>query len=386
MKLKSSIYIVAAVAGVCLCTACDNNHEPVTEGEKTLVFRPAVAQMDQQLFTRATNSFFNDGDQISVEVIPDKPASAAGNVYTYTFNPSRIFTGNYRFKQDNSYIVSLRALWPSQSERNSGIITDQRKIEDYQKADRLKAEAHSYNILSTAEPVPLSFTHEQSRLTFRIEGQNANGLYIKELLIELEADLGEGMTQAAFWAYCKENGNAELILPAGVKIKPEESGRYTIGLATVGSKDTSVNDYQGVVYIPGDTDLTLTESTDYVVSLTPQGYDLFAYIGISSFTQSEGHTGIPVQMPKLLSEGVYTIENSLQLVTLSLLLKGGYIQGEDAEIWKNYQYSLAAGLYITEYGKRYYKPIAAGLKSTLFVNGELTVKDTAGADFELFEK
>jgi len=386
MKIKSLIYIVIAITGISLFTACQNDNNPAIEAkEKTLVFYPTVGNRSEDILTRSTNSFFNVGDRISVELTTNQ-GTLPQNPYTYTYNSSDIFTGNFRFKLDNTYVTSLKALWPSQDVRDQGIITDQRKFSDYQMADRLKAEANTLNILPTAEPVPLSFTHEQSRLTFHIAGQNANGIYIKELIVELEADLGSGKTKTAFWAYCKADGSAELILPAGVEINPGTTDRYMIGLATIGSQGTTAKDYRGGIYIPGNTNITLQESTDYLVTLTPQGYDLTANIYINGFNQSEGYVGIPIQMPKKIAENIYSIESSLQLVTLSQLLKGGYIKGENATTWQGYQYTIANGLQITDNAKLYYQPISTSLKSTLFTGGVTTIKDTHGTDFNLFEE
>lgn len=125
-----------------------------------------------------------------------------------------IFLVIFRFNLDNTSIGKLEALWPSKDVRDEGLITDQRELKDYQKADRLKAQASTINIMPTAEPIPLAFKHEQSRLTFRLAGQNANGLVIKDLILELTYN----SDKLSFWAYCKADGTAELILPENVQI------------------------------------------------------------------------------------------------------------------------------------------------------------------------
>lgn len=387
MRIQLFIYTVAALAISFLSGCQDENDAIATEGEYALSFSPTVEDMAQQTLTRSgASSFFNNGDVITVKIKNSRVTAEESFPYTYS-SANNEFTGGFRFKLDNTYVTELVALWPVEAERTE-IITDQRDIEDYQKADRLKAEGSTENIMPTAEPVPLAFKHEQSRLTFRLAGQNANGLTIKDLILELQADVdNDGMNEeTAFWAYCKADGTAELILPEGVQIGPNisDDGRMMVGLVTIASNTSGVPDYQGVIYIPNKTNIKTVASTDYLVTLTPEGYDLTASISINSFSQSEGYVGIPIQMPTEVSVGNYSIDNTLQLVTLSLLLKGGYIKGQDAATWKSYRYTLDSGVTMTDNGELYYKKIDASLKGILF-NGTTTVKDAKGNDFELFE-
>ena len=363
MKINSILYTLATLAAFSLLSGCQSDTEnPAETGETTLSFSPTVEGMSQEGVTRAAGAFFNAGDQITVKSLTSRPgATEATNAYTY--NTSGIFTGSIRFRLDNTYIKHITALWPTEAVRAQSIITDQRALEDYRKADRLKAEANTDNIMPTAEPIPLNFKHEQSRLTFRLAGQNANGLIIKELIVELKANVnGRGPEAAAFWAYCKDNGNAELILPPGVELKGVTEP-LMIGLVTVGSKGNSNKDYRGGIYIPATTDITLEASTDYLVTLTPQGYNMSAHITIETFFPGEGYIGIPIQMPEKVSEGNYKINTVTQLVTLSRLLAGGYIKGEDAAIWKSYQYVIDDNLAMSANGKLYFLPIDAALKA-----------------------
>lgn len=90
-------------------------------------------------------------------------------------------------------------------------------------------------------------------------------------------------------------------------------------------------------------------------------------------------------MPKYNSAtGKYEIVNTLQLVTLSLLLKGGYIKNQDPNTWKSYQYFLDGAVVMTDNAKQYYKPMDLALKGILF-DGVTTIKDAQNNDFNLFE-
>ncbi|TWV10452.1 fimbrillin family protein [Bacteroidaceae bacterium HV4-6-C5C] len=382
MRIRYIIYTIVLLGLTFSFIGCQSENDSNMDGkEQTLSLSPTVQDMISQALTRSLNSFFYDGDQIDVNIITSRSATIQSFTYTYGA-ATNIFSGDFRFNLDNTSISKLEALWPSKDVRDEGLITDQRELKNYQKADRLKAEASTINIMPTAEPIPLAFKHEQSRLTFCLAGQNANGLIIKDLILELTYN----SNKTAFWAYCKTDGTAELILPESVQIGPAlaDGGRMMVGLVTVAGA-TANSTYRGVIYIPNKTNIQTIASTDYLVTLTPEGYNLTASITIRGFSQDEGYVGIPIQMPKYNSAtGKYEITSTLQLVTLSLLLKGGYIKDQDASVWRSYQYSLDSAVTMTDNGKQYYKPIDVALKG-IFFDGVTAIKDAQNNDFNLFE-
>lgn len=392
MRLSSLTYTTMVAAGVFVLAACQNNNDTqVTDNEVLLSFVPTVEDMGTKVITRTSgdDDFFADNDKITVTVNDNR----GGTSDDYIFNRnSGIFTGNVRFKLDNTYFPEIKALWPTETERSKGIITDQRKPEDFKKADRLKAQASTDNIMPTAASIPLRFTHEQSKITFRLAGQNANGLDIKELILELQADLNYNGTgtpnpvATAFWAYCESaDGNAELILPPGIILQPKVASEpYNIGLVTIKSTNPNINDYRGSIYLDSSTNLTLEANKDYVVTLTPSGANWYAVISISEFGQNEGYVGIPVQLPELVSTGNYNINTVTQLITVSYLLQGTTINLPEATgiTWGSCNYTIDDGLKMTANGKLYYKPIASSLKGQF--NKEI-IKDETDADFNLFQ-
>ena len=382
MRIRYIIYSIVLLGLTFSFIGCQSEDNSNIDGkEHILSLSPTVQDMAEQALTRSLNSFFYDGDQIDVNITTSRSATIQSFSYTYGA-ATNIFSGDFRFNLDNTSISKLEALWPSKDVRDEGLITDQRELKDYQKADRLKAQASTINIMPTAEPIPLAFKHEQSRLTFRLAGQNANGLVIKDLILELTYN----SDKLAFWAYCKADGTAELILPENVQIRSAlaDGGRMMVGLVTVAGA-TANSTYRGAIYIPNSTNIQTVASTDYLVTLTPEGYNLTASITIRGFSQDEGHVGIPIQMPKYNSAtGKYEIVNTLQLVTLSLLLKGGYIKDQDPSVWRSYQYSLDSAVTMTDNGKQYYKPIDVALKG-IFYDGVTAIKDAQNNDFNLFE-
>ena len=338
MKIRTIIYALLALGVLAALGSCNNDvSDPVITEEVQLKLLPSIEKMGEaEIRTRSTSaSFFDVGDQITVKVTTSRTSGNTSS-HSYSYDANGVFNGDFYFRPDMTYITKLEALWPAEGQPGRmDLITDQRKYIDYKQANRLKAEANTENIMPTAAPVPLLFTHEQSRVTFRLAGQNANSLIIKELLLELDDTREGGFGKKGFWAYCgdgteglEENGqgaiNPRLILPAGTQFGPgtTDGGRMRVGLVTVGEAGLDDNDYRGLIYIPNSTDITLKENTDYLVTLTPEGYDLYATITIGGFSQSEGHVGVPYQLPVENSEGVYEISTVAQLITISWLLSG----------------------------------------------------------------
>lgn len=306
MRKNNLLYCLMATAlsGVALTACQSDDNAPDFAGETELSFVPTVTEMgSQQNLTRVadTKKFFKEGDKITVEITTSR-TDAKPDSCTYTLNKDGIFTGDFRFSLDNTYIQKLTAKWPTEAIRQKeGIKLDQREWEDYQKADRLTTPNSAVlNLMPTAEPVPLIFEHEQSRFTFRMAGQNANGLNIEALILELQHDLDGNGTKdpCAFWAYCNKTETASLILVPGIELKGGSDkggytivkGRYMIGMATVGNATTQ---YRGGIWLDEKVALTLKPNTDYLVTLTPEGYNLVANITLGGFGQNEGYIGIP---------------------------------------------------------------------------------------------
>ncbi len=384
MKIKSIIYALMALGVAVSATSCRNDgNDPVTPAEgQELVLLPSIGKMQEEVITLrsgGSNSFFEDGDKITVKITTSREAKSS---HEYTYGGST-FTGGFKFTPDNTYIKELEALWPAEdSEGRTQVITDQRKYVDYKQANRLKAVGSTKNIMPTAAPVPLVFQHEQSRITFRLAGQNANGLIIKSLLLELDTKL-PGLGKKGFWAYCGDESegkeevgkgalNAQMILPEGIHLGPVPTGtegRMKIGLVTVGEANTTNKDYRGIMYVPNSTNITLEANHDYVVTLTPEGYDLNAVVYIAGFPQAEGYVGVPYQLPGKVGDNQYEIKTLAQLVTISWLLSGETLSAEwdTATDWENSTFAIVNPISVSdkikEKGDKYLK--ASVLKTNI---------------------
>jgi len=350
--MKNYIYIITAVCTV-LFSGCQTEEKSLDDpGEKELTFSPVV--QDMSVATRALgDEFFPVGGEIDVEITSNNP-KAGNRSYVYTYGSDRIFRGNpgFRFSLDDHYITELSAIWPTQDIRDQGVKTDQRELVNYKAADWMTTslDASLEGIVPTSTPVPLNFKRENVLLEFELVGQNTKGLDIQSLLIELQSP---DKQPTAFWAYCENpNGHAQLILDPGTAIFSSEN--YLIGRITV-----SNNDNYTIIF--PQTDLTFEAGMRYLVTLTPRGYYMNAYVMIEGWNTGEGGIGIPFQQPTPITGGTFAINNAVQLITMSYLIRN-YDDGSSYK-WSSQTYNLAGDLGMTDEYADMYVPIPENLFS-----------------------
>lgn len=336
--MKTNIYIMSALAVTLTFTSCMEDEDLSKDTPKgELTFSPVVKD-HTTVSTRAIgDEFFTTGGQIDVNITSTNP-SVGQQQLTYTYGADRIFRGNpgFHFTLSDDYLTEITALWPTAAERQDGFTTDQRELENYKTADWMTA-SHSISqegVMPTDAPVPLTFVRENVMLDFELVGQNTKGLDIESLLIELQT-AGQS---TAYWAYCgNPNGHAQLILQAGTAIFAPEN--YLIGRITV-----SNNDNYTIIF--PQTDLVLEGGKRYLVTLTPQGYYMNAYVVIGGWNEIEDEgLGIPFQKPTPDINGAFTIENPVQLITMSYLIRH-YDDGSTFD-WKSRTYHVSPSLVMT---------------------------------------
>lgn len=336
-----------------ILTGCQNEDETgVDNGRHELTFTPVTGN-ENGVETRAIgDDFFTQGGEIDVTITSSDPLLVVSNPYRYVYGSDRIFRGSpgFHFPLNDSYIVELKASWPAAANRPAQFVTDQRDLANYKLADWMTA-THSVDlggIMPTSVPVPLTFVRENIMLDFELVGQNTKGLDIQSLLIELQ----NNSVSTAYWAYCgNPNGHAELILPSGTSIFAPEN--YLIGRITV-----SNNDNYTIIF--PQTDLVFEAGKRYLITLTPQGYYMSAYVTIGGFNdvQDEG-LGIPFQQPVPNPDGTFTIENPVQLITMSYLIR--HYNNPASFNWISRTYNIASGFQMTaEYADQYI-PVPTGI-------------------------
>lgn len=346
--MKYYKYISAVIVlSACMLAACQQDGLVPENGDKTLAFSAQVEGMSQGKLTKSKgNTFFQNNDKIDVKITSSNPGSAE-KLYEYTYNADGIFKGSYRFPLDDSYIQTLTALWPKQTVRDNGFKTDQRELADYLQADWLTATAElaANGIMPTDVPVPLSFKHENARLEFELVGQNANGLNITSLILELLID-GKA---TACWAHLnEENGHAEMILPKGIALGDKDK-EYMIGRVEA----AGTTQYTGTILFPKGI-VTLAGGTSYLLTLTPRGDNLIISINFGGWGQDEEGIGVPFQQPTKSADGnFYEIKTPAQLMALSYLIRNYAYNGRYGDTtfnpieWKDQTYKVMNDLDMT---------------------------------------
>lgn len=309
--MKYAIHIAILCCSLVL-SSCKNNTPTGSSGGE-LRLSAAIDDMTQYEGTKAIgDEFFPEGGQIDVSIQTNNGGTPAN--YVYTYGADRIFRGSpaFRFTLDDNYITQLTATWPNSAVRAAGFVPDQRELADFKLADWMVSTSTASGIMPTDAPVPLTFERQNSMLVFEMVGQNTAGINITDLILELQVN---GVPTACR-AYCGDpSGKARLILPAGTELLSPDN--YLIG---------RMSDDSGKAYtlIFPQTSLTLVKGTFYLVTLSPQGYNMSIYAYIGDFNDGEGGIGIPFEQPEPDADGTFTIRNFRQLVTMSYLVRHYY--------------------------------------------------------------
>jgi len=191
-------------------------------------------------------------------------------------------------------------------------------------------------------------------------------LDIQSLVLELH----NNNQPVAYWAYCDNpNGHAQLILEAGTTIFSPEN--YLIGRVQV-----QQNEY--TIIFP-QTDLVLQAGYRYLITLTPQGFFMNAYISLGGWDQGEDGIGIPFQQPTPDMNGNFMIETPQQLITMSYLMRH-YVDGATFD-WLNRTYILSPDLVMTTEFANLYKPVPRALFAGQILQNDVPVETiTYGTD------
>lgn len=381
--MKRYIHIALSVLTFFSLYACQSDDDALSKNKGELTLAPTVEQMKGVGSRAIGDDFFETGSEIEINLttINSAGAEVVNSPYIYAYGADRIFRGNpgYLFTLDDSYIKTLTARWPTSDARFGGIKTDQRLLADYKASDWMSGGLTSgaeSGIVATDAPVPLVFTRENVLLDFELVGQNTTGLNIESLLIELQTS----DNSLAYWAYCDNpNGHAELILPAGSRILSDDN--YLIGRIRVSGQ---TSDY--TIIFP-QTDLTLEAGHRYLITLTPQGYFMNAYVYIYGFAEAEEGIGIPFQQPTPNADGNFLINTPNQLITLSYLMR--HYNDGTTFVWSTRTYIISDTLIMTAEDVDKYLPIPQSLFTGLMQNlaGEMVteVPTADGNTLQLFD-
>lgn len=136
-------------------------------------------------------------------------------------------------------------------------------------------------------------------------------------------------------------------------------------LLSIGRITVSNNDNYTIIF--QETDVELEAGKRYLVTLTPQGYYMNAYVMIGGWNTGEEGIGIPFQQPTPIEGGAFAINNPQQLITMSYLIRN-YNDGSSFN-WSASTYNLSGDLGMTaEYADQYI-PIPETLFSGSILQG-----------------
>ncbi|MCD8184923.1 MAG: fimbrillin family protein [Rikenellaceae bacterium] len=376
--MKRKTYLIASALMISSWISC-HTEDPSSDTARELTLFPVVEQRNGTRLT--SDKFFATGSQIEVNLTQmASDGTTTDLTYTYKYTADRIFEGvpGYVFPLDDSYISTLEAKWPRTVDRADGLKTDQRGLEDYLAADWISGglSASQVNgIMPTDTPVPLVFSRENVLLDFELVGQNTTGLDIESLLIELQSTSGS----EAYWAYCgNSNGHAELIVAPGSGILSEEN--YLIGRIRLAGQSI---DY--TIIFP-QTDITFQKGYRYLITLTPQGYFMMAYVYIGGFQEAEEGIGIPFQQPSE-EDSSFRIDTAAQLITMSYLMR--HYNDGTTWVWTEQDYVISDSLMLTAEQAASYIPVPASLFSGTITNEQdvsvTTVNVAGGSSLQIFD-
>lgn len=291
--MKAYNFFAITLLSVLAFVGCNRDESGPLSEKNELALLPTTKDLD---VTRSSStSFFANGDQVKLAVTDN----GGNSNYVYSYN-NGVFSGinssnTYYFFMDDQVVHSISVSWPTN--RPSTAITDQRLDANFKMSDYMTATLQ--NVLATKEYVPVEFVHENAKVVFVVTGQNANGLAIQSLVVDVN--------NTGYWAHIDPvTGHGEIIIPPGnVTINANEiAGRIAIGGVT------------GSVVFQVSRTYTLVANTSYVVTLSPRGDNVFASVSIGGWYQNENGIGVPL----IQQNGYYLINSEAQLYAIAQLI------------------------------------------------------------------
>lgn len=156
--------LVAAFAGLFAFAACQKEPAVTPTGDNTINLSASVYG-----FTKATDTAFEEGDKIGVNVYAGKELWLENALYTYSSTGLTSETPNAWY-DDEELQATLTAYYPYEAAFNGTfcVNSDQSDIDGYKASDLLVATAKS---LPTEEAINLPFKHALSKVVINVDNQ-----------------------------------------------------------------------------------------------------------------------------------------------------------------------------------------------------------------------
>lgn len=167
--LKSILAGILVIAGAISCNK-ENPEQPVIPSEDNLQIKFSTSLYN---FTKATDTAFENNDQISVYIFKNNEAFLKNGVFTFN-NGSLTSSEAYEWYEESDVEASISAFYPAiQTHTTENLVQfavneNQSTAEQYTKSDLMFAQTTSK---PTADAVNLPFKHALSKIVVTIDNQ-----------------------------------------------------------------------------------------------------------------------------------------------------------------------------------------------------------------------
>lgn len=208
------IYTFLAIAAISLAS-CDSANTDIDTGDEIVAAR-IYATIEQNVSSRATNSSWDNNDEIGITMIGPNTTRYSNKKYTYTTeNGNGEFTGTTMYFENKTDAVTITAYYPFRGDEN--VLPGEIKVStttNYQTAkEQLKFDflyAKEENVTGADPTVNLKFSHKMSKLTLTFTNGN-DGTDVSLITSYMIEGLAHNGTFNPMTGECKPDSSPEVL-------------------------------------------------------------------------------------------------------------------------------------------------------------------------------
>ena len=297
MKLRT--VFAAALAALAMATACKKEDPAPSNGDQDRLIKVRASVYN---FVKATDTAFEEGDEIGVNIFKEDEAYLYNAKFTYTLGALTPDTPHKWYKEDVEAVIT--AVYPHNDVVNEYAATesftvnsDQTEFVKYQASDLLLAKTSSK---PTENAVTLPFKHALSKISVTLDSkleEEVENVWFTDLYgtvtydpknpFETLAAAGETGTVKAY----KSGDNTWVLIVA-----PQENANPKLAVTTASGKQYTYTLEEAVSFGSGklNTATVTVEETSIYTSFTPEITDWTADKELN-FSQNEEDVVLPDQ-------------------------------------------------------------------------------------------
>lgn len=297
MKLRT--VFAAALAALAMATACKKEDPAPSNGDQDRLIKVRASVYN---FVKATDTAFEEGDEIGVNIFKEDEAYLYNAKFTYTLGALTPDTPHKWYKEDVEAVIT--AVYPHNDAVNEYAATesftvnsDQTEFVKYQASDLLLAKTASR---PTESAVTLPFKHALSKISVTLDSkleEEVENVWFTDLYgtvtydpknpFETLAAAGETGTVKAY----KSGDNTWVLIVA-----PQENANPKLAVTTASGKQYTYTLEEAVSFGSGklNTATVTVEETSIYTSFTPEITDWTADKELN-FSQNEEDVVLPDQ-------------------------------------------------------------------------------------------